>query len=160
MRVWPLSPHPEEGLGAAPSIRCLSASAHHPPPSCPVPGAGNWGDPGGSVASLEWGEPLPAPQPKGWASPALQLLPPGSGVVAPHGPRGRSLCSSTPFPVRSRPSLRNKYLYCAVQNTSASPPRREGSLPAPPVTSGTPCRATAPAGSPARSPVSGCSAVH
>lgn len=67
---------------------------------------------------------------------------------------GRALSPSVP--------TFNKYLYCAVQKTSASQPRGggAGALPVPVVTWGTPCRATAPAGSPARSPVSGCSAVR
>lgn len=106
-------------------------------------------------------EPLPAPQLEGRMSLALPPLTPGCGVVGLCGRRGSIPLLQHPASLSvPHPLLCNKYLYCAVQNTSASPPRREGSLPAPSVTWGTPCRVTAPAGSPTRSPVSGCFAVR
>lgn len=156
MRFQPRSPPRYWGRGH-PIHRVPQRQLVDPPRAaqCPEQGSGGAGELRGCAG---WGEAAPSPTAR--------------GAVEPCAPTSRSwlwgggsACSvglhpSAPASICPQPSLHNKYLYCAVQNTSASPPRREGSLPTPPVTWGTPCRVTAPAGSPARSPVSGCFAVH
>lgn len=159
-RFWPRSPP----VGLTGSPRPLPPVGCHrigssPPQSQPVPLLGELRGVGGDQ---EKGEGNSQTLTQGGGESHTPFLAPGSSAMGLCCPQGSFPSAPAPLaPAAPTPcSLINIYTVLYKIPVLLSPAGGAGSLPAPSVTWGTPCRATAPAGSPARSPVSGCSAVR